>query len=537
MPSYTRAPSMRSTGSTVPMAAILTHKLHTIANHGQPNIEINIADSDGSYSSYVTSYSTMDTIEGTVTITAAQEIKFENLEISFVGTSQVFVDRLTSSPSMSGRTEATHRFLTLKQPIHDDDLPNPRILSVGKTYTFPFFFTVPAHLLPRACTHTIASDHVRDTHLALPPSMGDIELAGFGGKLLDDLAPEMSKIVYGVKVRMVQRREADGSYPLLAEKMRKVRIKPAFEEQPPVNIDPSDRDFRPRQEKAIRKGLFKGKLGTLTAQSAQPKALVIPGARTVNDGSITTKAKILLRFDPTDEQNTPPRLGSLVTKIKVSTYYASAPRANYPSRTTLGYDLTQGLYQETINLSSLCVASATWEKQDKAANPCPENNNVRRDSGGSIDSSSDAAQSFSNGILTASKNYKGGCFYTAHINVPVTLPNNKNFLATFHTCLISRTYALSFNISVHAPGVSDPSVHLKVPIQVCAEGSASGTETARARSAEAVSRMEANHLLMPRSIAPPTAPGDMGFGNDLPPEYVAFATQVGQFNARVTAVG
>jgi hypothetical protein len=335
----------------------------------------------------------------------------------------------------------------------------------------------------------------------------------------------------------VQRREADGTYPVLGEKMRKVRIKPAFEEQPPVNLDPSDRDFRPRQEKAIRKGLFKGKLGTLTAQSAQPKPLVIPGARTVNDGSITTKAKILLRFDPADEQNTPPKLGSLVTKIKVSTYYASAPRANFPSRATLGYDLTQGLYQETINLSSLCIASATWEKQDKAANPSPENNNVRRDSGCSTDSSSDAAQSFSNGILTASKNYKGGSFYTAHINVPVTLPNNKNFLATFHTCLISRTYTLNFNISAHAPGVSDPSVHIKVPIQVCADGSASGIETARVRSAEAVSRMEANSLLMPRSIAPPIATGDMEVGSDLPPEYAAFATQVGQFNARVTAVG
>jgi hypothetical protein len=29
----------------------------------------------------------------------------------------------------------------------------------------------------------------------------------------------------------------------------------------------------------------------------------------------------------------------------------------------------------------------------------------------------------------------------------------------------------------------------------------------------------------------------MGVGNDLPPEYAAFATQVGRYNARVTAVG
>jgi hypothetical protein len=533
---HPRAPSMQSNTHSQ-MANILAHKLHTIANYGQPTIEINIADKDGSYNTYMTSYSTMDTIEGTVTVTAPHDTKFENLEISFVGTSQVFVDRLTSSPSMSGRTEATHRFLTLKQPIHDDDLPCPRVLSAGKTYIFPFFFTVPAHLLPRACTHTIASNHVRDTHLALPPSMGDMELAGFGGKLLDDLAPQMSKIVYGIKVRVVQLREADGTFSLLGEKMRKVRVKPAFEEQPPLNIDPSDQEFRPRQEKTIRKGLFKGKLGTLTAQSAQPKSLVIPGARTMNDGSITTMAKILLRFDPADEQNTPPKLGNLASKVKVSTYYASSPRTNFPTRSVLGYDLAQGVYQETINLSSLCIASATWEKQDKTANPSPENNTIRRDSGCSTDSTSDAAQSFHNGILTASKNYKGGSFYTARISVPVTLPNNKNFLPTFHSCLISRTYGLIFHISAHAPGVNDPSLHIKVPIQVCADGSASGIETARARSAEAVSRMEANDLLMPRSVAPPVTAGDMGSGNDLPPEYAAFATQVGRYNARVTAVG
>ncbi|KAF2713924.1 arrestin [Pleomassaria siparia CBS 279.74] len=525
------------------IAGQIGYKVRNITHYGQPTIEINLDNAHGTHGTWVTSYSTMDTIEGTVTITVNHDTKFENMEISFVGTSQVFVDRLTSSPSMSGRTEATHRFLTLKQPMHDDDLPCPRRFEVGKVYTFPFYFTVPAHLLPRACAHTVASDHVRDMHMMLPPSMGDPSLAGFGDKLLDDLAPEMSKVIYGIKVRIVELRESDGKYSLLGEKIRKVRIKPAFEEQPPLNPDPSDPEYRPRQEKTIRKGLFKGKLGTLIAQSAQPKALVIPGARTTNDGSVTTMAKMLLRFDPADETNAPPRLGSLATKVKVSTYYASAPRANFPTRATLGYDLTQGIYTETISLSSLCIASgATWEKQGKSANPTAENDILRRDSGYSTSSSNDIADAFNNGILTASKNYRGGSFYTAKIAIPVTLPKNKNFLPTFHTCLISRTYVLSLHVSAHAPGFSDPSLRLKVPMQVCADGSDTGIEVARARSVEEVIRQEANQVFLPSSTATPTmagAPGvaTRGGAQDLPPEYAAYAPRVGRCNVRVTAVG
>lgn len=429
---------------------------------------------------------------------------------------------------MSGRTEANHRFLTLKQPIDEADLPSPQILLAGKKYTFPFFFTIPAHLLPRACPHKVASDYVRETHLMLPPSLGDAELAGFGGTLLDDLAPDMSKIVYGIKVRVTQLHEGEGKLHILAEKMRKIRVKPAFEEQPPLNID-GNPAYRPRQEKTIKKGLFKGKLGTLTAQTVEPKTLTIPGARTIDNKPIATRARVLLRFDPAEESSTPPRLGCLKTNIKVSTFYASSPRQTFPSRDSLGYDLTQGVYSENITLSNMCIASAQWEKQPASANPVVTDNLVRRDSGISDCSITTTADAFNNGIPTASKSYKGGSFYTASILVPITLPTNKNFIPTFHSCLISRTYSLNLQLSAHAPGVSDPSLNLKVPLQVCAEGSVTGNENARARSAEATVLQEAQRMFTPRSVAPPNI--------DAPPEYAVFAPRVGARHAPVTVVG
>ncbi|KAF1998653.1 hypothetical protein P154DRAFT_523933 [Amniculicola lignicola CBS 123094] len=526
----TSAASMRP--STYSMRNQIGYKVRNFAHYGQPTIEITLTKGQGVHSNYATSYSTMDTIEGTVAITAPHDTRFEDIEIAFLGTSNVFVDKLTTTPSVTGRTEATHRFLALKQPISESDLPCPRKLIAGKTYVFPFTFTVPLHLLPRACTHKVGSDHIHDMHMLLPPSLGDPELAGFGGTLLDDLAPEMSKIVYAIKARIRQYREADGSISVLAEKQRKVRVKPAYEEQPPMNLNPSDSEYRVRIEKSIRKGLFKGKLGTLVAQGPQPKALVIPGARTKDNGLITTKAKIFLRFDPADDSATPPPLGSLATKLRVATYYSSAPRHGLPSRSALGFDVTQGLYQETLSLSSMCIASAQWTKQTADANPTSEDT-IRRDSAFSDCSTSGVEDSNISGIPLASKNYRGANFYTATILVPVTLPKNRSFVPTFHSCLISRVYTLSLTLSVHAPGVTDPSLHLKIPIQIAADGSTAGNENARARRQESLVASEADAMFTPRSVAPPPnfdggpgVPAASVEHSDLPPEYEVSAPRL-----------
>jgi hypothetical protein len=405
--------------------------------------------------------------------------------------------------------------------MSDSDFPSPRIFEAGKVYRFPFAFTIPAQLLPKACTHSVVSEQVRDTHLQLPPSLGDPELAGFGTTLLDDLAPDMSKIVYGIKVRIAHQRGSDGCMAILAERTKKVRVKPAFEEQAPLNIDGND-EYRPKQEKKIKKGLFKGKLGTITAQTVQPKPLVIPGARTTNNKPITTVAKLVIRFDPADESYAPPKLNSLSTKLKVSTHYASCPRQRFPARSTLGFDMTQGIYSESVPVSTMCIASAQWEKHTPDANRDPEPL-MRRDSGVSdCSTSSSSAQAFASGILSPSKDYKKGTFYTAQILVPVALTDKKNFIPTFHSCLISRMYTLSIQFSPH----SGPSVHLKVPVQICAEGSDTGIENARARSVEETVLRQASDMFIPRSVAPPSFDGrhmSADIRDDMPPDYAAIA--------------
>lgn len=346
-------------------------------------------------------------------------------------------------------------------------------------------------------------------------------MSGFGTTLLDDLAPEMSKIVYGVKVRIARRSLTDNTIHILAEQLKKLRVKPAYEEQAPLNIDSND-EFRPKQEKAIKKGLFKGKLGTMTARTMQPKPFSIPGARTSNNKPITTIAKLVLRFDPAEEGAQPPALSSLHTKLKVSTYYATTPRHNLPSRVHMAYDMSQGVYAENVALNSLCISKAKWEQHSAASNPAPEALS-RRDSGISdCSTASDSANAFASGILAPSHNYKNGTFYTAQIMVPVTLTEKKNFIPTFHTCLISRTYTL--NLQFVPQGGSNFS--LKVPVQICADGSDTGIENARARSVEAVMYREAGDVFTPRSVAPPNFDGTPGITqarDELPPDYSALA--------------
>jgi hypothetical protein len=365
------------------------------------------------------------------------------------------------------------------------------------------------------------ADHVRDQHLMLPPSFGDPDLSGFGSALLDDLAPEMSKITYGVKVRIAQRGLTDNVIHILAERMKKVRVKPAFEEQAPLNIDGVD-EFRPKQEKTIKKGLFKGRLGTLTAQTMQPAPLNIPGARTTKNKPITTVAKLILRFDPIEEREQPPALSSLHTKLKATTFYATAPRHNLPSRNHIAFDMSQGVYAENVALNSLCIAKAKWTSHTSSSNPAPESLQ-RRDSGISdCSTSSSAAQAFATGILPPSNGYKNSIFYTACILVPVTLTEKKNFIPTFHNCLISRTYTLK--IEFVPQGGS--SMSLKVPVQICADGSDTGIENARARSIEAIMYRETAGMFPSRSAPPPNFDGTVNVQtqDELPPDYSAFAS-------------
>lgn len=251
----------------------------------------------------------------------------------------------------------------------------------------------------------------------------------------------------------------------MAEGSKKLRIVPAVEEQPPLDVvvEGDDRyDYKMRQEKNIKKGTFKGKLGRLVIQSPQPQSLRLPYSRGPDaDCNPSTMTTVNVRFDPVEESSSPPGLNTLQAKLKVGTFFTTVPMDEMVTRSSsFHYSSVRGIYVETLNLSSRCLSNIEWQKHT------------------SLTSDASGSQGFE--IPNPSEAYKGGSFYTAKIVVPISLPKgNRVFVPSFNSCLISRIYSLNLYLSINTPKatVIDPTVHLKLPIQVSSKGNPEAVPT------------------------------------------------------------
>lgn len=89
----TRAPSIANSAISI--------KMRNLALQGKPVIDISLKGDNGRHGSYVSSFSTMDTLEGEVAVTAPHDTRFDDIEISFIGTCRLEPCRdpqLTTNP-------------------------------------------------------------------------------------------------------------------------------------------------------------------------------------------------------------------------------------------------------------------------------------------------------------------------------------------------------------------------------------------------------------------------------------------------------
>ena len=450
---------------------------------------VNITLNDPQPDNCVPSYTTLDKIEGIASITCPTDLEFDEIHITFQGTARAFVEKIATSAATASRSNASHNFLRLSQPIPETDIPENRIAKAGQTYNIPFTFAVPERLLPQSCTHPRDNERVLDAHLTLPPSLGDPMTATDGKSLLDDLAPSMTVISYAIRFMMVKKNRENRAKPtVLVDSLKKLRIIPAVDELPSIPVSGTREDeYTLRKVKDFKKGMFKGKLGRLTVEATQPTSLRLPQARAnISETPVTTMALINLRFDPADDSAKPPRLGQLNNKLKVATFFSVVPMRDFPCKANAYlYDAQSGVFVETITLSSRNVESAQWTQH---------NSLERHDSAISISDDS--------GTKPASQH-----FYTSQLLVPVDLPTTyKTFVPTFHSCLISRVYSLDLNLSIHGSSatVSTPSMHLKIPLQISAEGNPDARPIISEEEAQAIAARQMDSELEPRSFAPPS---------------------------------
>ncbi|KAG0651723.1 hypothetical protein D0Z07_2066 [Hyphodiscus hymeniophilus] len=505
-------------GTTESIAGIARSGVRRMSHASRPEMDIVL---DNHYEGK--SYSTFDAIKGRVEIAAPHDTRFDEVAITFEGSTKTYVENLSPSATRS-RTTAVHKFLKLVMPVRDSDYPQPRIAEAGETYKFDFNFAIPEHLLPRACSHSCSSSHVHHAHVSVPPSVGDREVAG-----QDDLTPDMVKITYAVTVKVLQHRERDGQDIVLVEGSRKLHVIPAIPEAPPLSLGEGFEDYVVSKTKSLKKGMFSGRLGHITVSAAQPSALVLPAPSAKNTTSPTTMATVKLRFDPHDATLQPPRLGGLNTKIKSTTFYSARPAHNLPSHFNMvsQYETTRGCYDTSISLSSRCVESVAWKRHE------PRQMAERRGSDSSTSSSD-----FSDSAL-APEQKPGHPFYTANVIVPITLPTNKTWIPSFHSCIVSRVYAIDLSLSVHTPGTGVPAtlVNLHLPVQIASNGNLTGL--AQLTAAEAAAELaDANAFMQPRVIevpneehvgnsvlVPSPTPAASGSAPEHPPSYEDFIAQ------------
>jgi hypothetical protein len=456
-------PSFISTNTLASYAKKITH-------HGRPAINITFNE----HNDVPVTYTTSDSLSGQVSIKVPSTARFDQVHITLEGTIRTSVEHMTPVAAQT-RTEASHTFLRLSMPIPDSEYPQPRIAEAGHTYTFPFHFVIPERLLPSSCTHDCSADHVHDAHLYLPPSAGDFDLSD------DDLSPAMTKIAYAIKVRVIRIRETDTKAAVVAKSSRKIRVMPCIPEAPPLHIPADDKEYTLSAAKTLRKGMFKGKLGRLTASAAQTKAILVSPT---SNSPPTIIATIYLRFDPAVPSAAPPRLGALSSRIKAHTFYGVRPLSNLATRTSMitSFDVSRGVYTTSTALATRCVANVTWTRH--LGTP-PQY--ARRDSGystssenwGSILASPSACgprrQREPRPSLDGGRAGGGGgagsvgtTYYEAVVLLPLTLPRGKTWLPTFHSCLVSRVYLLDVNLTVHSPGAGMPSttLSLHLPVQI-----------------------------------------------------------------------
>jgi hypothetical protein len=450
----------------------LSQSLRKLAHNGKPEVDIkfdrhNVGDH---------TYTTSDSLSGTVSITSPATVRFDEVSITLEGVTQTFIE-LMSPVAHSTRQAASHRFLALIMPVPDSAYPIPRIAESGVTYTFPFNFVVPTHLLQSSCTHTVSGEddfHVREAHTRLPPSMGANQAAK------DDMTPEMAQVVYSIRVKVTRTREHDNKLISLVDKARRIRIIPSLSESPPLHIEENDGEYNLSASKTLKRGVFKGKLGTLRLQAAQSKALTTP--RSTSDSAPTIIATMNLRFDPATSEDKPPRLGSLSSKIRASTFFSIRPTSDLPTRpTTLSpYEIHRRVWSETVTLASRCLEAVEWEyHRQEPLNSLPtyvQDQFIRRDSGYSTSSSTSSTIVPS---IAESENHSPG-FWTAKILVPLTLPTGKTWLPTFHSCIASRVYGLDISLVAHTPGAGVPATNLsvKLPLELISDD---GSEDAMRR--------------------------------------------------------
>ena len=416
----------------------------------KPSVDVQL---DRHYSSKV--YTSGSEITGRVIITCARDVPFDTFDVIFTGVAYTRLDFVQQFPTHSART-----FLKLRMPLAPSDLPESHIFKAETRYAIPFNFIVPHQLTLGACNHQCENAAVREQHLKMPPSLGGWEA--------DDQAPEMARVEYAITARATKKQTATPSNTKvkLFEQSKKLKLLPARSEEPPLDITVRDERYVLSKTKEIRKSVFSGKSGRLTASATQPGAAMLSGdAHSMS----STRTQVRFEFASSRPGATPPKINSVSAKLQAITFFSARAANHLPN---LGPRNKQNsnpslTYSTSVSLFNSPVEKMTWAQHDIASE--------RRDSGYSSVGAEEAPGSGNEteGPIYPHRQGKSKKIkscpvrHTATLDVPISIPTgNKNiFVPSFHSCVVSRTYTLQLHISTG----SNTTISLFLPLQIGVE--------------------------------------------------------------------
>lgn len=338
-----------------------------------------------------------------------------------------------------GHPKAQHMFLRMEQPVRPEAFPIPYVLSAGQSYDLEFSFYVPEQMSSRACTHPVCDDAVRQSHLQLPPSLGESCVG-------DDMSPTNLSISYDV-VACVHGKEG-----VLMKESANVRVVPNTRAEPPLHFK-ENFDHQMHGEIKLRKGIARRTYGILTAEAVAPEPINFQDL-CEHPGANITNAAVVLRFDGLEDFAMPPYLGCLKTRLLVANFSATSARDKLPTTSNTIPGSGQGTYVASVRLAPIVHEKAVWRKVP--FNPSAARLDMKRhDSVGSM-------LSLSSRQSSEALEPKDLASYVLKVDVPIALPGSKVFIPTFHSCLGSRTYTLQILLEIGGGSTME----LRVPVQI-----------------------------------------------------------------------
>jgi hypothetical protein len=317
-------------------------------------------------------------------------------------------------------------FLRMELPIYDNSW-DTNILKPGKTYRIRFKFVVPEELPIQACHHQCAHDQIKQQHLQLPASLS-YRTQNFDGS--HHMSPEMAEVRYSINFAVWQRSGKTDKAKKVVESTYPLQIIPIRDEHAPILVPAKSKYYQLQSEKTLSRGVMRHTVGKLAAYSAPPPAIQTHGPQPQMEEKATA-LKIILRFEPVQQGELPPAILSAQFQLRAMTFFGLDPWSESPDLSDIStWGPRRGFWSEDASLSPDNEVKVEWK----------------------------AGQEDDRTI------------FTALLETRVTLPSHRRFPPTFHSCLVSRTYALKSQLLYQGRGRirGSSSISLSVPVEICA---------------------------------------------------------------------